>query len=896
MKWLQNKRQLLALPAAISLVCGGWLANPAFSSSDDAYTWNNVRIDGGGFVPGIIFNQTEADLIYARTDIGGAYRWSPANNTWLPLLDWVGWDNWGWNGVLSLATDPVDTNRVYAAVGMYTNSWDPNNGAIIRSQDKGATWQVSPLPFKVGGNMPGRGMGERLAIDPNDNRILYFGAEDKNGLWRSADYGVTWSKVSNFPNTGNYAQDPDDPWDYANITQGIIWVTFDPSSQLPDGKSGTVYVGVADLDNSVYRTLDGGTTWERVAGQPVGYLPHKGVLDPVHRYLYIATSNKGGPYDGDLGEVWKMHLDTGVWTDISPVPASSSDAYYGYSGLTIDRQNPQTIMVASQIAWWPDAQIFRSKDGGATWSRIWDWNGYPSRSFRYSLDITDVPWLNFGENNPVAPEVSPKLGWMNESVEIDPHNPNRLMYGTGATIYGTDNLLQWDLGGTVNIRPVVQGLEETAVLDLISPPSGAHLFSALADIGGFRHDDITQVPSSMYTTPVMGNTTSIDFAELNPSTIVRVGSPLSIGISTSGGNSWWQGQLPAGAEGPGQVAVSADGGAIVWSTEGAGVQRSTTFGSTWTSVSGLPSGTPVESDRVNPDKFYAFSNGVFYSSSNGGVSFVATAAAGLPTEGARKFKAVPGKEGHIWLAGGSEDTTYGLWRSTDSGASFTKITNVEQADNVGFGKAAPGEVYDAIYIIAKVDGQRGVFRSDDEAGSWVRINDDANQFGNFGEAITGDPRIYGRLYLGTNGRGVLYGDIPGVISSSSSSSVSSNSSISSISSFSSLSSISSVSSISSSVSSASSQSSAPAGNGLTVTSNINNQWGSGYCAEITLSNQGSVAVQSWQVSLAVEGTVTNLWNANWTQTGSQLSLGNLAWNGVIGAGQSISGIGYCADR
>jgi hypothetical protein len=48
---------------------------------------------------------------------------------------------------------------VFKATGMYTNSWDPNNGQILRSVDRGRSWEApSKLPFKVGGNMPGRGM------------------------------------------------------------------------------------------------------------------------------------------------------------------------------------------------------------------------------------------------------------------------------------------------------------------------------------------------------------------------------------------------------------------------------------------------------------------------------------------------------------------------------------------------------------------------------------------------------------------------------------------------------------------------------------------------------------------------------------------------------------------
>ena len=137
-----------ALAAALSLFGAAVLVHQVVyrpSSAEaavaaDPYTWKNVRIDGGGFVPGIVFSRAERNLIYARTDIGGAYRWDQAGQRWIPLLDWVGRDRWGYNGVVSIAADPVDANRVYAAVGMYTNSWDPNNGAVLRSSDRGATW------------------------------------------------------------------------------------------------------------------------------------------------------------------------------------------------------------------------------------------------------------------------------------------------------------------------------------------------------------------------------------------------------------------------------------------------------------------------------------------------------------------------------------------------------------------------------------------------------------------------------------------------------------------------------------------------------------------------------------------------------------------------------------
>lgn len=732
------------------------------------YSWKNVPIRGGGFVSGIVFSRAENNLIYARTDIGGMYRWNAATKSWKPLLDWVGWKNWGFNGVVSVAADPSDASRVYAAVGMYTSGWDPNNGAILRSADQGRSWQITKLPFKLGGNMPGRGMGERLAVDPNNGKVLYFGAPSGKGLWRSVDRGVTWAKVESFPNPGNYVADPDDSSGYGSDNQGVLWTAFDPRSGSPGQSSRVIYVGVADKQNGIYRSSDAGATWERVANQPVGYLPQKGVLEPVHGFLYIATSDTGGPYDGSKGDVWELATADGTWTQISPIPSSSPDAYFGYSGLTVDRQNPKVLMVATQVSWWPDGQFFRSTDGGASWTRAWEFTSYPNRSFRYTMDISEVPWLTFGAN-PQPPEVTPKLGWMTQAVEIDPFNSNRFMYGTGATLYGSNNLLNWDKpDGQITIRPMVKGLEETAVLDLVSPPVGAPLLSAMYDVAGFRHDDLKQVPAMMHISPNLGGNSSIDFAELNPAVMARVGqidktanpNVNRIGVSADGGHNWYQGQEPAGGAGSGVIAVAADASSFVWSPSGgAQVVYSISRGSSWAPSSGVPAGAQVRSDRVNPAKFYAFSGGRFYVSTNGGASFSATAASNLPALGNVKFKAVPGREGDIWLAGGSGDSgVYGLWHSTDGGASFSKVSGVQEADNIGVGKAAPGANYLALYAVAKIGGVRGLFRSVDAGATWQRINDDDHQYGNFGEALTGDPRVFGRVYVGTNGRGIIIGE------------------------------------------------------------------------------------------------------------------------------------------
>jgi hypothetical protein len=135
---------------------------------------------------------------------------------------------------------------------------------------------------------------------------------------------------------------------------------------------------------------------------------------------------------------------------------------------------------------------------------------------------------------------------------------------------------------------------------------------------------------------------------------------------------------------------------------------------------------------------------------DGGASFQRVAK-GLPT-GARAVALTPGRPRDIWLP-----TEQGLFHSADANQAFRNLKRVESADAIGFGKAAPGRAYPTLYLAGRVDGTTGLFRSEDAGATWVRINDAQHQFGWIGQ-LSGDPRVFGRVYLLTTGRGVMVGE------------------------------------------------------------------------------------------------------------------------------------------
>jgi len=719
----------------------GSLASCASAGSDLsksaglAYNWASLRIGGGGFVSGIITSPDEEGLVYIRTDVGGAYRLDKTKNEWKALTDWVSEDETGFLGVESLAIDPNHPNRLYMLVGI--SYFNQGKTAILISDDYGDTFEkvlVTPQ-FSAHGNGMGRQNGERLAVNPFDSKVLFLGTRE-NGMFKSTDRGHTWAAVESFPQkktpNGN----------------GINFIVFD---RYTSSKEKTrLYAGVSQTGDNLYRSDDGGETWQLLPNEAddmsadLSYcMPQRASLAPDGT-LYISWANGAGPHASfsleneamDQGALFRYFPESGLMKDVSPT-------YRPLGGISVDPKNPLHLVCSTINTWDRQAgasgdRIFVSDDGGDSWTDIFDsW---------FERDLQGISWVQ-----------GHSIHWAG-SIEFDPFNTNKVWVTSGNGLWSTENIHasapKWKFD--------VKGLEETVPLDLVSLPGGPAV-SVIGDYDGFVHED-----PSVYAPihqPQIGTETGIAFAALKPSVLVRVGGSdngrnFPIYYSLDGAKNW-----KAFASKPenktwykGKVAVSADGSVVLWCPEKSStVFRTDDWGKTWQAAKGLNlrEALPV-ADPMNPQLFYAYSgnNGDFFVSRDGGLSFERSAKAGRG--GSLLIRTVPGYEGQIWIPRKSA----GLSISRDAGKTFSSLAGVEACAALGFGKAAPGALFPTVYIWGTIGGTSGIYRSVDEGKTWVRINDDAHQYGGpgNGQFILGDANIFGRVYMSTAGRGIIYGE------------------------------------------------------------------------------------------------------------------------------------------
>jgi photosystem II stability/assembly factor-like uncharacterized protein len=565
---------------------------------------------------------------------------------------------------------------------------------------------------------------------------------------------------------------PEQHWRHMPVhSSGIVFVKFVPAagSQSPASATQTIYAGVSLMNRpNLFVSTDGGASWHEVAGEPTKYRPTRAALSS-DGFLYIAYGTAPGPSYMSNGAVWKLDTRTGTWTDITPERPIAESREFGYAAVSVDALHPRTLIASTFGRPIPVGgdEIFRSTDGGASWKPILGSHCVYDYSLAPYVKNTNIHWLF--------------------DIEIDPTNSDHAVFTTGYGGWETFDLTAADRSQPTHWSILASGIEETVALDLNSPAQGAHLVTAIGDYGGFVHWDLDHpAPEGASAPPRMGNTTGLASAALRPEILVRVGRAAerkpgqNISYSLDAGRTWkLTPASPTAQSHAGSIAVSADGGRWIWSPEGEAAYTTHDLGATWGVAQGLPPGLRVIADPVTPQCFYAisFANRTLYRSGDGGANFTAQHFT-LPDEspvldspvidgslrgdtrgGQDRIYAAPGRAAELWLP--AFDGLYRVLPPGQQGSggsvSFVRLANVEEIHAFGFGKAAPRKSYPAIYLAGTIHGQPGIFRSTDEARSWMRINDDQHQFGLILQTA-GDLRQYGRVYVAAHGRGVFYGD------------------------------------------------------------------------------------------------------------------------------------------
>lgn len=730
------------------------------NSSASSQTWASVKWGGGGYVTGLVFHPTTPNLLYARTDIGGAYRWNETEAVWVPITDGVGFGatEARYHGVESMAVDPNNDQLVYMGAGMYTSE---GNGRLYLSSNRGDHWTYVGLPFPLGGNNPGRAIGERLMVDPNKPSTLFY-ATRTAGLWKSADSGLTWAQVTSL-SSAQLTQEQVNGLGI-NSAMGVETVVYDTDTKGSGTATQTIYVPIAPdyvltagLASNLYKSTDGGASWSPVPVPISGYhIPH--MVRAADGMFYVAFTKESGP--GAPGPAHFYKFDGSNWTLLN-----NSDSA-GYGGVSVSGTGASTRIALGVTNTWGD---------------------FPGQEIIQLSDDAGQTWREIAATMPHTPADASFWGWPDD-VEINPINPDRVLYVTGGGIWETRNASS----ATPSWIELNDGIEETAVLGVATPPAGATytVINCMGDVGTWVHTDLATKPTLTPRTE-WSNGFAADMAWSDPQYMVTIG--VVLGTSTGygvwsgdGGNTWAQfATYPPGVAenkgGEASIAITARNRAI-WAPGNSVPSYTTDNGATWvpTNLPAIntiyPRAYRLVVDRQNPNKVYAYDSGghwwgtpgKVYVSTDGGHTFTLSQGsvdANLAASyfGSTSLAVNPNVEGELWLADGNA-----VYRSTDSGVTWTKLSNfasiftsnpwpeVQGASAVALGKAKPGSSYSAaIYVVGVVDGVWGIYRSDDDATTWSRFNDDEHQYGGIG-VMAADQNIYGRIYFSGTGRGLLY--------------------------------------------------------------------------------------------------------------------------------------------
>ena len=664
------------------------------------YEFGNLPIGGGGYVTGIVIHPKDTNIKYIRTDVGGAYKWDAENKTWIPMTEFFSNNEGIMYGIDGIAIDPNDENVVYITCG---DGGDTTfiTPALYKSTNKGETFERTSLEASFFGNAPYRQDGEPIMVDPNNSNVVYCGTR-KQGLKVSYDAAKTWQDIPSIP-----ANDSD--------RVGIRSVAIDTTSTI-DGRSKVVYVSVSGTaeGNGVFMSTDGGVTFKLLKGIPSEVRRLSVSCDGV---LYATTAD--GVYKYENGKV----------TDISP---KSEKRTYRALAVSTDGNKLVVCHANTDASDCMNMNIYYSADRGSTWTQ---------KNNNMVKENKTVWWPDYYFSSATA------------SLIFDPQNDKEVWftdwYGVWMTKDITEDKITWRLED--------DGHEEAVITDILSNKEGdVQLVTAMVDNGGMFYTDINEYPLARRG----GNSTGLDFCEDEPQYVVlsendNAGTTGAVRISNDYGRTFKNTNFKGTALKIAQNPKNFRNFMVLCINEAP--KYTTDSGKTWQTSAGVPTnmatgfwGSPraICSDRFQDGVFYIHSKGRVYRSTDGGKNF--SVVCDLMSGADGTIKANPYKPGEVYVTEGRK----GLYISKDSGGNFTRILGITKALGISFGPSKDGNGY-VTYLLGTVKGKSGLFMSEDGCKTFIQLNDEeTNKLGKAG-SITADRRVYGRVFMGSGGRGII---------------------------------------------------------------------------------------------------------------------------------------------
>jgi photosystem II stability/assembly factor-like uncharacterized protein len=292
--------------------------------------------------------------------------------------------------ITSVALHPTNSNIIYAGAA---------DGGVLKSIDGGVNWSILTDFF------PTLSIGD-VTIDPNNSNTIYAGMGEANlagdnydgdGLYRSTDDGVSWTNIglSQAKRIGRVIVHPTDP--------NVILVAA----------AGAQFS--ADTARGVYRTINGGTAWEKVlfitdSTSAIDLRIHPTHPDTVYACIWermrSPTRRKaGGPTSGiyrstDMGTTWSQ-LTNGL----------PSGRNVGRIGIDVCRSSPNILYAIYADSVGNFYRVYKTTDGGNNWAQT---SSQPSSGL----------YSNFG--------------WYFGQIRVNPNNSN-IVFVLGVNLYRTTN-------------------------------------------------------------------------------------------------------------------------------------------------------------------------------------------------------------------------------------------------------------------------------------------------------------------------------------------------------------------------------------------------------------------------------------------------------------------------